>query len=388
MISNAVNPRSNRKIQLLLCAVMMILGVSITLLNAMIEKIVSACGSDMDVGYYLSVYAAGLVCSTLASSTFADRTGKKRVILVSLSVLAMGHIAVAFASSALSGFIGVFVMGLGFSTTEAISSAALTDIDPESATKWVNLSQIFFCVGAVVTPVVSTWLYVNAHVSHTLQFLVLAFTELILVAVCRTMAFGAPVESKNQEKVFINPLRLLSSMVLLIACLQAFLYICYEAIETSYLRFYFQSIGYGETLSASASSVFWATMVLGRMVGTQLSGKEHKSITAFSAIFIVGVAVLITGKALWSHMLGAALLGFGCGPVWTMIFVIGSKEYPQYSGAAFSLMMLFTNFASMLAPVLFVTLVDNLRISMLLCGVFAAIIIALNQISSRKLKSR
>lgn len=376
-------------IKLILCTVMLLLGMSITLLNAMIENLTLSCGDSAgSIGYYLSFYAVGLVCSTLVSGTFSDMAGKRRVISFSLGILALGHIITGLAHSRMTGLAGVFISGLGFSTTEAISSAALTDIDPDNATKWVNISQIFFCAGAVITPVISVWLNTSIGVPHPALFIGLACLDSIVLFLCTFSDFGYPQDKKLRRTIFVNPLRLLKNSIVAIACAEAFLYICYEAIETSYLRFYFQSLGYGETLSATASSVFWATMVAGRLIGARLSGKERKSIFVFSCIFIAGTAILLVGDNLFTHMLGAGIIGLGCGPVWTMIFVTGSREVPQYSGASFSLMMLSTNFGSMLAPICFVTIVGNLRTSMLLCGFFALIIIILNHLSSKKLQKK
>ncbi len=138
---------------LLLCLLIGWLGVYASLLSTVSDRLAqqfSLVGTD--AGMFISSHAAGMLVSVLISGTLADSLGKRRIVIASCGLIVMGMLITYFAASLPMVMAGLFITGMGFSPSEAISSALLTDENPQNATGWMNLSQVFFGLGAILSP--------------------------------------------------------------------------------------------------------------------------------------------------------------------------------------------------------------------------------------------
>lgn len=110
------------------------------------------------IGALLSIYAAGSFVSGTISGMLADSMGQAARGFVRGSFHGCGREHGRQRRQRSGDFAGHFPgPGMGHAPCESIGSAILTDENPRSATKWMNISQIFFCVGAVVAPTPAVW---------------------------------------------------------------------------------------------------------------------------------------------------------------------------------------------------------------------------------------
>jgi MFS family permease len=125
-------------------------------------------------------------------------------------------------------------------------------------------------------------------------------------------------------------------------------------------------------------SLFWLAMILLRLAGTRMEGREMISLRWLTLMMPLGAAVsLLAPNAVW-RLIGTALYGAGCGAVWPMLFVLASRALPLRSGAVFAVMMLFTTAGNSLFPVLIGKWVGNPEITVVLCALMALLIPALS----------
>ena len=373
------------KTNILISIEMFILGAATTLVYTSMTFLSQISGISESMSWVIiAAYALGMVITTLLTGKIVDCFDKRAVIICSLLTLCVGDTIIAFADRRYAVLAGIILSGWGFSSSESVSSAFLTDINAEKAAKWVNLSQIFFCMGAVITPTLSAWLTNKNHIDFSVLFGITAATAL-LAAVMLVLTYtekgalhGSIFCDFYKENERFNQFTLLISRKFRILCAEAFLYLCVETMGASYIKIMLMESGCSETQSSLAASLFWALMVCGRLIGCTQSGNENKSIRFFSLISVAACVLLATARGYITLTLSAALLGFGCGPIWSMIFVLGSKEYPQKSGAAFTVMMLFTDIAIMISPAAYAGFVNNLHITFALCAITSLLILILN----------
>ncbi|MEI8200453.1 MAG: MFS transporter [Eubacteriales bacterium] len=69
---------------------------------------------------------------------------------------------------------------------------------------------------------------------------------------------------------------------------------------------------------------------------------------------------------------------FGCGPVWPMLLVLAAKVFPDRSGSAYAVMMVFSTAGYMIFPFFMGSLVNNLNITLIGCGILSAIVFILS----------
>ena len=86
------------------------------------------------------------------------------------------------------------------------------------------------------------------------------------------------------------------------------------------------------------------------------------------------LALLARGDGL--RLLGVALYGVGCGPVWPMLFVLAARVFPQRSGASYAVMMFFSTAGNSLSPAIIGAGVNNVETTFVICAALALAVAA------------
>ena len=371
---------------LLMCLLIAALGALATSLSSLLDRMAAAIGLAPErVGVFISVYMVGSCLSAFFGGSLADRLGKRRVIAAGALLLALGLTGVAASGGAAMTFVGLFVLGVGFGPTESMSSALLTDENGARATLWMNLSQIGFGVGAIAAPALVAW-HLGRGGQYPQVFWVCAagFLGFFLVLASGVRGRTANVNPESG----VNSFRLLKDRKFLLYAVLVFLYMGYESVAPAYLKQLFLEKGAGEETATLTISLFWAAMLLCRLIGAFLSGKELFSVKFFTMFVIAGIAVTLFARNNALRIAGVLLYGFGCGPVWTMIFVLSARVFPDRCGAAYGVMMLFSTAGGALFPAVIGAWVANTQVTFLLCILIAALVVAGSFWAGRLAKSR
>jgi MFS family permease len=174
----------------------------------------------------------------------------------------------------------------------------------------------------------------------------------------------------------VNSFALLKDGKFLLYAVLVFLYMGYESVAPAYLKQLFLERGAGEEMATLTISLFWAAMLVCRLIGAFLSGRELFSVKFFTLFVIAGIVVTLLAPNNTLRVLGVLLYGFGCGPVWTMIFVLSSRVFPDRIGAAYGVMMLFSTAGGAVFPAVIGAWVGNAQVTFLCCIGIAVMVIA------------
>ena len=356
----------------LYCALVGVLGLYASAYQTLVERF----GLDERLmGVLLAVYAAGSLCSVLVSGMLSDSLGKRRVVLCAAPVMCLGLVCAATAGAVALLFVGLFLAGMGFGPCESTGSALLTDENPGASTKWMNISQIFFGLGAIVAPLAATWYLSRAGASTSGALLICAgavFVCWLLLAFTSGGRLGRPAVATRD----LNPFTVLKSREFLLYGVLVFLYLCYESVAPAYFKQLFLERGADEGTANLAISVFWTAMVACRLVGAFMEGKEKKCIVVLSPLVAVGALLALLARGDGLRLLGVALYGVGCGPVWPMLFVLAARVFPQRSGASYAVMMFFSTAGNSLSPAIIGAGVNNVEATFVICAALALAVAA------------
>jgi len=358
----------------LYCTLVGVLGLYASTYDAMVDRMTARFLLDARmIGILMSVYAAGSLTSVLLSGMLSDSIGKRRVVLFGGAMLTLGVALVATAGSVPLMMVGLFLAGMGFGPCESIGSALLTDENPGGETRWMNISQIFFGAGAIAAPVAAVWYASLPGRSYSSALFVCAGAVFLCWLAILSTSRGRLSKPEGVKRE-LNLFGVLKNREFLLYAVMVCVYLCYEALAPAYFKQLFLLRGASEQTAGLAISIFWAAMIVFRFVGVFMDGKELFCIRWFTPMIILGVAVLLLAKSDGVRLIGAALFGFGCGPVWPMLYVLAARLFPDRSGAAFAMMMLFTMAGKTASPALFGTLVDNVPVTIGLCAALAALL--------------
>ncbi len=359
---------------LMMCTLIAMLGATATSLSSLFTHMAEAVGlPPSGVGVFISVYMVGSGVSVFFAGPLADRVGKRRIVAAGTLLLTLGLAGIAAPAGAAATFLGLFILGVGFGPAESMGSALLTDENGARATLWMNLSQIGFGIGAIAAPALIAWhLAGGGGYRGVFALCAAAFFALFL-----GIALGGRGQRvRVNPESGINSFALLKNRTFLLYVLLIFLYMGYESVAPAYLKQFFLEKGAGEKLATLTISLFWASMLVSRLIGVFLSGRELFSVKFFTLFVIVGVVLTLLAPNHALRIAGVLLFGFGCGPVWTMIFVLSSRVFPDRSGAACGVTMLFSTAGGAVFPSLIGAWVGDTRVTLMLCVVIAALVVA------------
>ncbi|MDD4081298.1 MAG: MFS transporter [Eubacteriales bacterium] len=370
---------------LLLCALVGWLGVYASLLSTLSDRLAAQFSlAGTDAGLFISAHALGMLVSVLLSGSLADSIGKRRIVLVGCALMVAGLIFTYLAQSLPAILAGLFLTGMGFSPSEAISSALLTDENPEHATRWMNWSQVCFGLGAVLSPLAVVW-YLSAGRAYGGLLLICA--GLVGVSGLLILLAGGDMGAGKADKTRLNMFSVLKSKTVLVCCLMVFFYLGVESVGIVYLKQLFLLHGEGSSLGDLSISLFWLAMIVLRLVGTRMDGREMISLRYLTLMIPLGAVVSLLAPNPGLRLLGAVLYGAGCGAVWPMLFVLAGRSMPQRSGAVFAMMMIFTTAGNSLFPMLIGKWVANPETTMIICAALALLLPALSFSLERSIPS-
>ncbi|NLX83519.1 MAG: MFS transporter [Clostridiales bacterium] len=355
-----------------------VLGMMINIFSTVADRIALSLGrAASDAGLFISMYALGSLTSLVLSSSLADKVGKRRVIITAATIMTAGF-AILFVSHAFMLIaLGLFLFGVGFGPTEGMASAVLSDENPEEASKWVNIAHSGFGLGAIVGPMLAIAI-VQLYGSHHQVFLYSAVIAAVFIALIALSAKHPKVQTGVRGHSPFTMFEVLKNRRMVVLALMMFLYLGYESVAATYTKLLFISAGETEAMGAFMISLFWGCVIVARLIGASLTGKEIISIRVFANIAATGILLMVLAPVTWLRVVGVVLYGFGCGPTWPMLVVLATQLFPKRSGSAIGMMMISTMGGMTVFPSLIGTLPGNLTVTFLLTAALAMLVMLLS----------
>ncbi|MFZ5878680.1 MAG: MFS transporter [Chloroflexota bacterium] len=233
-----------------------------TTLPAMLAemRITPGVGGNIFFGEYL-----GFLIATLITGILADKFGIKTVVILAGASMFLGVGGYsAFASTWLLSA-SLFVLGLGLGALELGPNALIVSLHHERKGLFLNLMAVMHGLGSMISPLVAGWL-----LSVDVTWRVIYRWDLLLI-LAFMLAFVALRFPRSEEKSTLDFREI--PRIAFKGRLPWFhaaigLYVAAEIGLSSWLVTFLQAEhGYSVTASSRALSLFFATLMLGRLLG-------------------------------------------------------------------------------------------------------------------------
>lgn len=280
--------------------------------------------ADDAMGYVLSAGTLGMGFGALLIAPFADRHGRKPVIMTALALMSLGMLASGYATSIETLMLARLCVGMGIGTVLAAMAALAAEVAPPG---WQDMSVAFvqagFPLAAVGTGFVVAWAEPLVGWQALLRwaaYLTVALLPLAWLVLPTRMASAAHETPSAREAIaalFSDRLR--ARTLLLWLAIFTGLLVLYSMLS------WITKLASGAGLSDADSIYAGAFYNFGAFVGTISMGlltlKFRPGVLAPALMACAAVALLVFGNA--SLSVGGALF---------MAFVIGLTLQGGYNG--------------------------------------------------------
>jgi fucose permease len=338
------------------------------------------------VGLLIAMHSVGISLPPLFLGPLCGKIGKKKLLLISYSLMIAGAFLAGWAQSFAGFVVCVLMIGAGFSVTEGTLSAVLSDEFPDESTRHLNFSQVAFSIGAMAGPFIAQALIGKGVYFKDLFFYMAAAFLVLGILFSFTRHENDKGETGAGEGALFA-VRFLRTRVLLLLALAIFIYVGIENTVSSFADSYFELQLGAPALSAAALSLFWGAMIPSRFLAGVLKTERKKIFISLSVLAAAAAAAAMIVPDYTAKIVLFAVCGFGCGPLWPLLMDSVAQIKRGSTGPALNIMMAFSGFGGAAVPFVAGLLVLGIGVesaAYYLSAALAALMLALYLASHKK----
>jgi fucose permease len=313
------------------CAGLAFFGVTMLALGPVLEPLKKVVVGANSLPSTLSI---GIILGTILFGYIVDKFGYKW-LLISGALLALAGI------QGLANFveitmlhIAMFILGVGGGILNGETNALVADIydDNQRGTR-LSILSAFYCIGALL------WTLLNYFIAdYTVPLQCVSAIMILFIVLFISMQFP---KAKPQGSVSLKKsLGLLKYPALILFALILFFQSGFEGITGNFTKTFLQNI-HQIPENAATLSLTWFTigMLIGRIPLGAIMKKLNDSATLYLYLLIAvtGVAILYFTCNLAFIYTATALIGFGVGATFPVVFNYLGRTFRDMSGTAFSI---------------------------------------------------
>lgn len=303
--------------------------------------ITEVAANPLGQGLILSSSYVLFPVTSVAAGYVADKIGKPFILSLGAVVMAVPFVFGGFLPLLQLRIVFALAFGIGGGIIEGQSSALLTDLHPGNERSVLNISQVFYCLGAAGGPFFISMLYrLVPDLSVRMLLLSFGFASLILFPLFLSLSFYYRGRTIKHAEAPIKTLFTNGTFRLL--CLSMFLYVSAEIGTAVWLARY--GVEYlSMTLETAPLLImfFWIGLGITRfIVGVfPLRISSFKLITTclLSAIIFQMLSFLFLDRYL--VFIFVTLLGASLGTIWPTLVSIAGRYFRDKSGSAIGIMI-------------------------------------------------
>ena len=329
--------------------------------------------STTQMGNLVSAKYLAFITVPLALGGFADKYGKKIILVLFGLCFSLGAFAIIMSSGFLLVLAGVFLMGAGYAMCESVGTAALADMYGEEASRYINWSQSCFSIGALLSPVMGQFMGDVMGLNWRVFYHILMYSYVLLALWATRMTFPKPpkaeVESMRQT-TDANRMDISTKKKVIYLAVAMTLYAGMESGIAYFIGTHMTHVLGTESYNSLGLSLFWLLMIPSRyLVGVVKRSSRKMLMLSYigSAAFILMVVLMTSRNAL---LIGYALMGFCFAPIWPLIMGEAGNLDPANSSRIAGTMTACCGLGGMVSPTVFGVLADNLSLTASLLFVF------------------
>ncbi|WP_028609509.1 MFS transporter [Paenibacillus harenae] len=391
-----------RKLIWLGCLSYLVIGVAHVVGGSILEQLIGHYGlTYKDGGQWIMNQFLGFLVGVLFAPSLTARVGKRGAVLLAIGILTASEAAYSLLLPWGWMLAIAPLAGIGFGMTEAVVGAMIIDLAKNGKASAMSRLETFFGVGALLIPIAAAYL-IQQNVWQV-SFPILAAMSGITFVLWLTMSFGelddqlsyAPKSAEGSQanaeiaaslaapRADASAFFGYSRKALPFLLLSALFFMIYVGMEMSFSN-YLPSIliersGIGESAAASVLSLFWGTMVLGRLFAGVLAdrmGYSRYLLIATLGASAVFVLMAVMGQLSWT-LVFVGLSGLCFSGIFGIALVYANALIPGMTERTTSLLVACGGLGGAIFPRLTGWIMDQFHVQATLWYVSALVIVML-----------
>ncbi|MEO5895347.1 MAG: MFS transporter [Vicinamibacterales bacterium] len=307
------------------------------LLGAVLPSLRDRAGISLaqSSGIFIAL-SCGLVVASLAAGYALDRYGKKVVLCSAVSLVIVSLMLLERALTLPVIAVLAFCLGAGGSAVVTGSHALIADLNPTHRAASLNLLDVFFGIGAFVTPFAIVPLQARGGLAAVL-FTLAALAAVVLVYLLATI-FPPPVQGRGFA--FADAVAVARSPLFLVPALIVFLYVGTEqSVWDWQVTYFMRQLSMDNVAAARVLSIFPIAIMLGRLGTNRLLMRVSPPPVLLVSTIGATVCFLTVMLATTAGFAAVALLicGLFMASIFPTALGVVSSRFPTASGTALGL---------------------------------------------------
>ena len=340
---NSVNtaPTYSRNLLLIAaCLAIVMFGITCVAIGTISQYLTASFAVDkIFIGLLASLFAAGALIGSVSFGPIVDRFGYKFILIFSLIFLFSGFEVIGRTSQLNVIRAMIFLFGLGGGIINGGTSALVSDLYPEKKGAYLSILGVFWGVGALSFPLVTSILLNNGMNYSSILTLIGLLT---LIPIAMLLVLKCPPPKNSGGIPYRKYLNMIKNPTILLIGFFLFFQSGFETLTTTWTPKYFLEKYMSDTQTAllSLTAMSISLTVSRLLLGYLLKKFENwKVLLAGLIITILGLLIMRLGTSYLAGMIGISLLGFGAAAAFPVMLGYVGSMYPEISGAAFSLIL-------------------------------------------------
>jgi MFS transporter, FHS family, glucose/mannose:H+ symporter len=276
--------------------------------------------------------ALGLMLASLAVGPLLDNEGKKVGLILGLTLISVTLLALPRSPGFRSIVLLLFLLGFGGSTLVTAANALVSDVSEAHRATALNLTNLFFGVGGLITPFISANLFRRNWVRLCYTIASLTVATLVFDALTKM-----PGPTGTGRFVLADAAPVLARPLLFLVGLFLFLYVSCEVGVWNWLPRHLIAQGIPESRALNILSLGFA---LGLLIGRAAVLPILIRVPAVTVTLVASAAMAVTTFLMLRTNRPAAafglvfLAGLSMAPVYPTTLAIVGDAFPRMTGTA------------------------------------------------------
>jgi len=292
---------------------------------------------DAKFGSLISTLMFTSIILVLLIGPLVDAIGHKPIAVAGFLIAGISVFMLAYSGSYKGAVFACIGLGIGGMCVNTVGNTLLPIVlfggeNPPAAS---NLGNVFFGVGAFLTPFIVGLLLKRLGFSNTLSII----GGIVLVPIIFALLATTYPEIPGYE--IWSAFSLLGTPVVLVASLVLFCYVALEVSMGGWITSYLTEVGMSAAKASGVLSGFWIALMIARLVtaGFVTPAVGTTVIAILALVSVVTIIIMILAKNKTLAAVGVLITGLAFGPIFpTVVGYTFSKIAPELYGSAFAIM--------------------------------------------------